>query len=178
MLLVFSSTLSTVNVVLPSRLPVSVWTLWFDILLPSEAFPFTSLGYSQSLLLFMGQSVSPFMMNCHFRLLFSFYYLEVFAFLWVLLPYSFGFPWPLRNQVNLLVLPVHFLHHTSEGELKSLLMREKEESEKGGLTQHSKNKDPVIRSHHFMANRWENNGNSETLYFLGLQNHCRWWLQP
>ena len=29
-----------------------------------------------------------------------------------------------------------------------------------------------------MANRWENNGNSERLYFLGLQNHCRWWLQP
>ena len=29
-----------------------------------------------------------------------------------------------------------------------------------------------------MANRWENNGDSERLYFLGLQNHCRWWLQP
>ena len=29
-----------------------------------------------------------------------------------------------------------------------------------------------------MANRWENNGNSERLYFLGLQNHCRWCLQP
>ena len=29
-----------------------------------------------------------------------------------------------------------------------------------------------------MANRWENNGNNEKLYFLGLQNHCRWWLQP
>ena len=28
-----------------------------------------------------------------------------------------------------------------------------------------------------MANRWGNNGNSESLYFLGLQNHCRWWLQ-
>ena len=28
-----------------------------------------------------------------------------------------------------------------------------------------------------MANRWENNGKSERL-FLGLQNHCRWWLQP
>ena len=28
----------------------------------------------------------------------------------------------------------------------------------------------------FMANRWGNNGNSDTLYFLGLQNHCRWWL--
>ena len=35
-----------------------------------------------------------------------------------------------------------------------------------------------IRSHHFMANRWGNNGNSYRLYFLGLQNHCRWWLQP
>ena len=29
-----------------------------------------------------------------------------------------------------------------------------------------------------MANRWENNGKSEKLYFLGLQNHFRWWLQP
>ena len=29
-----------------------------------------------------------------------------------------------------------------------------------------------------MANRWENNGNSERLYFIGLQNHCRLWLQP
>ena len=25
-----------------------------------------------------------------------------------------------------------------------------------------------------MANRWENNGNSERLYFGGFQNHCRW----
>ena len=29
-----------------------------------------------------------------------------------------------------------------------------------------------------MANRWGNNGNSERLYFWGLQNHCRLWLQP
>ena len=26
----------------------------------------------------------------------------------------------------------------------------------------------------FMANRWGNNGKSDRLYFLGLQNHCRW----
>ena len=26
-----------------------------------------------------------------------------------------------------------------------------------------------------MANRWGNNGNSDRLYFLGLQNHCRWY---
>ena len=29
-----------------------------------------------------------------------------------------------------------------------------------------------------MANRWGNNGNSDRLYFWGLQNHHRWWLQP
>ena len=33
-------------------------------------------------------------------------------------------------------------------------------------------------SHHVMANRWENSGNSGWLYFGGLQNHFRWWLQP
>ena len=27
-----------------------------------------------------------------------------------------------------------------------------------------------------MTNRWGNNGNSDRLYFLGLQNHYRWWL--
>ena len=45
-------------------------------------------------------------------------------------------------------------------------------------TQHWKNEDHCIQYHHFMANGWGNNGNSERLYFLGLQNHCRWWLQP
>ena len=29
-----------------------------------------------------------------------------------------------------------------------------------------------------MANRWRNSGNTGWLYFSGLQNHCRWWLQP
>ena len=60
-------------------------------------------------------------------------------------------------------------------ELKSLLMKVKEESEKAGLkTQHSKNEDHGIWSHHFMENRWGNSENSERLCFLGLQNHCRW----
>ena len=35
-----------------------------------------------------------------------------------------------------------------------------------------------IQSHHFMANRWGNNGNSDRLYFLGFKNHCGEWLQP
>ena len=34
------------------------------------------------------------------------------------------------------------------------------------------------QSHHFTADRWGNSGNSGWLYFSGLQNHCRWWLQP
>ena len=29
-----------------------------------------------------------------------------------------------------------------------------------------------------MANRYANSGNSDRLYFWGLQNHCRWWMQP
>ena len=63
----------------------------------------------------------------------------------------------------------------SKEELKSHLMKVKEESEKKWFkTQHSKNEDHGIWSHHFMANRWGNNGNSDKLYFLGLQNHCRW----
>ena len=63
----------------------------------------------------------------------------------------------------------------SKKELKSLLMKVKEESEKVGLKpQHSENKDHGIQTHHFMANRWGNSGNSVRLYFLGRQNHCRW----
>ena len=65
----------------------------------------------------------------------------------------------------------------SEEELKSLLMKVKEESEKVSLKLIIQ-KTKGIWSDHFMANRWGNNGNSERLYFGGLQNHCRWGLQP
>ena len=61
----------------------------------------------------------------------------------------------------------------SKEELKCLLMKMKKESEKIGL-KHSEIEDDGIWSHHFMANRWGNSGNSERLYFIGLQNHCRW----
>ena len=61
----------------------------------------------------------------------------------------------------------------SEEELKSSLMRVKEESEKAGNeTQHSKNEDHDIWSHHFMANGRGKSGNSARFYFIGLQNHC------
>ena len=80
-----------------------------------------------------------------------------------------------RNINNLKYADDTTLMAESE-ELKSLLMKVKEESEKVGFkTQHSENEDHGIWSHHLMANRW---GNSVRLYFLGLQNHCRWSLQP
>ena len=47
-------------------------------------------------------------------------------------------------------------------------MKVKEECEKAGLKLNiQKNKDHGIRSHHFMANRWGNSGNSDRVYFLG-----------
>ena len=61
-----------------------------------------------------------------------------------------------------------------EEELKSLL-KLKEESEKTEITQLSENEDHgIILSPDLLANRWGNSGNSDRLYFLGLQNHCRW----
>ena len=61
----------------------------------------------------------------------------------------------------------------SEEELKSILMKVKEGSEKVGLKLNIQ-KTHGIWSHHFMANRWGNNGDSGRLYFWGLQNHDRW----
>ena len=83
-----------------------------------------------------------------------------------------------RNINNLRYADDTTLMAESEEELKSLLMKVKVESEKVTLKLNIQ-KTKVMASgrphpHHFMANRWENNGNSERLYFLGLQNHCRW----
>ena len=58
---------------------------------------------------------------------------------------------------------------------KSLLLKVKEESEKIGLkTQYSENQDHGITS-------WQIDGETMEIvtdFILGLQNHCRWWLQP
>ena len=60
----------------------------------------------------------------------------------------------------------------SEEELKNLLKKVKEESENVGLKVNiPKNEDHSVWSYHFTENRL---GNSERLYFSGLQNHCRW----
>ena len=80
-----------------------------------------------------------------------------------------------RNINNLRYADDTTLMAESEEELKSLLMKVKEENGKSWLTaQHSENEDHGIWSHHFMGNRWGNSRNSIRLYFLGLQNHCKW----
>ena len=77
-----------------------------------------------------------------------------------------------RNINNLRYADDTNLMAESEEELKSLLMKVKEESEKVGLKLNIRKLDHGFWSHHFMANRWGRNGNSGRFYFLGLQNHC------
>ena len=68
---------------------------------------------------------------------------------------------------------------TGNRELKSLLMKVKEESETTGLELNiQKTKITASGPITSWANRWRNNGNSDRLYFLGLQNHCECLLQP
>ena len=57
----------------------------------------------------------------------------------------------------------------NEEELKSLLIKVKEESEKVGLKLNIKKSSIMdgTRSDHFMANRWGNNGNSDRLFWGG-----------
>ena len=63
----------------------------------------------------------------------------------------------------------------SKEELKSLMMKVKEESEKADLKLN-------IQKRKIMASgsitSWKIDGETMTDYFLGLKNHCRWWLQP
>ena len=78
-----------------------------------------------------------------------------------------------RNINNLIYADDTTLMAESEEELKSLLMKVKDESEKVGLKL-SIQKTKIMASHRFMAKRWGNSGNSNRLHFGGLQNHCRW----
>ena len=63
-----------------------------------------------------------------------------------------------RNINNLKYADDTTLMAESEEELKSLLMKVKEESEKVGLKLNIQKTDHGIQSHHFMANRWGNSG--------------------
>ena len=80
-----------------------------------------------------------------------------------------------RNINNLRYADDTTLMAKSEEELKSLLMKVKEESVKVGLKLNiQKTKIMPSGPNHSMANRWGNSGSSVRLYFWGLQNHCRW----
>ena len=82
----------------------------------------------------------------------------------------------LRSSLNHFPNDLHLMYEGSEEELKSLLMKMKEESKKAGLklnTQKTKIKasGPITS--------WKIDGETmDRLHFLELQNHCRWWLQP
>ena len=80
-----------------------------------------------------------------------------------------------RNINNLRYADNTTLMAESEEELKSLLMKVKEESEKVGLKLNIQ-KTKVMASGPITS--WEKDGetveNSVRLYFSGLQNHCRW----
>ena len=71
------------------------------------------------------------------------------------------------------------LMEESEEELKSLLMKVKEESGKDGLKLNIQKTKIMVSS---PITSWqiegEISGNSDRFYFLGLQNHCGQWLQP
>ena len=78
-----------------------------------------------------------------------------------------------RNINNLRYADDSTLMAESQEELKNFLMQVKEESEKVGLKLNVQ-KTKITSSHHFMANGWGNNGNSDRLYSFGLQIYCRW----
>ena len=79
-----------------------------------------------------------------------------------------------RNINNLRYANDTTLMAESEEKLKSLLMKLKEERDNVGLKL-STQKTKIMASS--LITSWQvdggNNGNSERLYFLGLQNHCR-----
>ena len=82
-----------------------------------------------------------------------------------------------RNIGNLRYPDDTTLMAESEEELKSLLLKEKEESVEVGLKLNIQ-KTKIMASGPFTS--WEIDRETVEIVsdFLGLQNHCRWWLQP
>ena len=78
-----------------------------------------------------------------------------------------------RNINNLRYTDDTTLMAESE-ELKSFLMKAKEESEKADLKPNIQRTKIMISGPITSWQRWENNGNSVRLYFLWLQNNCKW----
>ena len=83
-----------------------------------------------------------------------------------------------RNINNLRYADDTTLMVESEEELKSLLVKVKEKSEKTGLKVNIQKTKIMASSAITSWQRWGKTVNSDRFYFLGLQNHCGWWLQP
>ena len=86
-----------------------------------------------------------------------------------------------RNINNLRYADDTKLTAESKEELKSHLMKVKEENERAGLKLNiqktkimarSDHHQEVLQSHHFMANSWGKSVNSDRFSVHGLQNHC------
>ena len=75
-----------------------------------------------------------------------------------------------RNISNLRYADNATLMAESEEELTRLLMKVEEESDKVGLKLNIL-KTKILAT---LPNRWGNSENSVSLYFGGLQNHCKW----
>ena len=84
-----------------------------------------------------------------------------------------------RNINNLRYSEDTTLKEESEEELNNFLIRVREDNEKAGLKLNIQ-KAKIMASSSITSWQVEGkkSGNSDTFYFLGLQNHCRWWLQP
>ena len=83
-----------------------------------------------------------------------------------------------KNINNLRYADDTTLKAESEEIIKNLLMKVKEKSEKAGLKLNIQ-KTKIMASGPITS--WQIDGETmETVtdFFLGLQNHCRWWLQP
>ena len=83
-----------------------------------------------------------------------------------------------RNINNLRYADDTTLMAESEQELKSLLMKVKEESENAGLKLNIQKTKIKVSGPNISWQINEETMETVTDYFLGLQNHCRWWLQP
>ena len=78
-----------------------------------------------------------------------------------------------RNINNLRYADDTNLMAESEEELKSLLMKVKEKTEKAGLKLNIQKMKIMAAGPITSRQRWVNYGNNDKLYFLGLQNHGR-----
>ena len=79
-----------------------------------------------------------------------------------------------RNIINLRYADDTTLMAESKEELKSLLMKVKEKSEKAGFKLDIQ-KTKIMASGPITSRQIDGeNGNRDRLYLLGLQNHCRW----